>query len=149
MAVFIYKMQNILEIKYKLENQAKSVYAEANDKLSREELKLQEIYADINTYEEEIREMNCGKSRLDVVRLKWCTDAIEIKKMDVIEQKKAIEKARKNLEAARLKLNEVMVDRKTHEKLKEKAFEEFKAEIANQEKKEIDELVSYKFNRAD
>ena len=149
MAVFVYKMQNILEIKYKLENQAKSVYAEANDKLLQEELKLEGIYADINRYEEEIREMNSGKTRLDVVRLKWCTESIEIKKLEVIKQQKAIEKAKKNLEIARARLNEVMIDRKTHEKLKERAFEEFKIEIADQEKKEIDELVSYKFNRAD
>lgn len=149
MAVFVYKMQNILEIKYKLENQAKSVYAEANDKLLQEELKLEGIYADINRYEEEIREMNSGKTRLDVVRLKWCTESIEIKKLEVIKQQKAIEKAKKNLEIARTRLNEVMIDRKTHEKLKERAFEEFKIEMADQEKKEIDELVSYKFNRAD
>ena len=40
-----------------------------------------------------------------------------------------------------------MVERKTYEKLKEKAFEEFKIEVNAQEKKEIDELVSYKFTQ--
>jgi flagellar FliJ protein len=39
-----------------------------------------------------------------------------------------------------------MVDRKTHEKLKEHKFEEFKRELAVEENKEIDQLVSYKFN---
>ena len=42
-----------------------------------------------------------------------------------------------------------MVDRKTHEKLKEKAFEEFKKELEDTEKKEVDELVSFKFNKSD
>jgi flagellar FliJ protein len=41
-----------------------------------------------------------------------------------------------------------MIDRKTHEKLKENEFEEFKIELNNQEKKEIDELVSFTHNRA-
>lgn len=53
---------------------------------------------------------------------------------------------RKNVEAARLKLNEVMMERKTHEKLKEQAFEVFKQEMQYAENKEIDELVSYTYH---
>ena len=54
--------------------------------------------------------------------------------------------AEKNLEAARVRLNNVMIERKTHEKLKEIAFEEFKQEIQYAENKEIDELVSYTYH---
>ena len=36
-----------------------------------------------------------------------------------------------------------MKDRKTHEKLREHAFERFKEEIKAEEIKEIDELTSY------
>lgn len=146
MAKFVYKMQNILEIKYKLETQAKTAYAEANNKLIEEELKLDAIYDDINGYEEEIRKIS--QSELNITKLKWCSEAIEIKKLAAEEQKVAIEKARKQLEQARIKLNEVMVDRKTHEKLREHAFEDFKQEIADAEKKEVDELVSFKFNKS-
>ena len=39
-------------------------------------------------------------------------------------------------------------ERKTFEKLKEKAFEEFKLEIEAQEKKEVDELTSFRFGSA-
>ena len=39
-----------------------------------------------------------------------------------------------------------MIERKTYEKLKENAFEDFKKEIEVAEQKEIDELVSFKFN---
>lgn len=149
MAKFKYRMQNILEIKYKLEEQAKTEYANANEKLRIEELKLEKIYSDINRYEDEIREMNNGRIPLDILRLKWCSESIDIKKYDAEMQKLEIEKARKNVEKARLKLSEVMVDRKTHEKLRERAFEEFKTEVADQERKETDELVSYKFNKAE
>lgn len=147
MAKFVYKMQNILEIKYKLETQAKTAYAEANNKLMEEELKLDAIYDDINGYEEEIRRIS--QSELDIAKLKWCAEAIEIKKLAAEEQKIEIEKARKQVELARIKLNEIMVDRKTHEKLREHAFEDFKQEIADEEKKEVDELVSFKFNKAE
>ena len=36
-----------------------------------------------------------------------------------------------------------MVERKTHEILKEKAFEGFKKELIKEESKEVDELVSF------
>jgi flagellar FliJ protein len=39
-----------------------------------------------------------------------------------------------------------MKDRKIHEKLKENAFEEFKIELNNEEKKEIDQLVSFTYS---
>lgn len=147
MAKFVYRMQNILDIKYKLETQAKTVYAAASEALRREELKLKLLFDDIHTYEDRIRELS--SSVLDVQELKWCNEAIEIKKLQIEQQKNEVKKAQRNLELARIKLNEVMVDRKTHEKLKEKAFEEFKKELEDTEKKEVDELVSFKFNKSD
>ena len=50
------------------------------------------------------------------------------------------------VEKAREELGEAMKDRKVHEKLKEKAFDEFKLELNDQEKKEIDEVVSFNYN---
>ena len=54
--------------------------------------------------------------------------------------------AEKNLELARKRLNAVMVERKSHEKLREKAFEQFKLELAAEEAKEIDQLVSFTYH---
>lgn len=146
MAKFFYRMQNILDIKYKLETQAKTAYAAASEALRQEELKLKLLYDDINTYEERIRELS--SHILDIQELKWCNEAIEIKKIQIENQKNEVKKAQRNLELARIKLNEVMIDRKTHEKLKERAFEDFKKELEESEKKEIDELVSFKFNKS-
>ena len=44
MAKFIYRMQNILDIKYKLEAQARSDYAVAAAKLAEEEEKLAALF---------------------------------------------------------------------------------------------------------
>ena len=55
-----------------------------------------------------------------------------------------VAKAQKQVEITRDKLQEAMQERKTHEKLKENAFEVFKQEVAASESKEIDELVSYR-----
>ena len=45
MAKFIYRMQNILDIKNKLEIQAKNSYAAARMKLSQEEQKLDNLFS--------------------------------------------------------------------------------------------------------
>ena len=52
------------------------------------------------------------------------------------------------MELARIQLTEAMKERKTHEKLREKAFEEFKSELLHEESKEVDELVSFKYGKA-
>ncbi|MBQ3584039.1 MAG: flagellar export protein FliJ [Lachnospiraceae bacterium] len=147
MAKFVYKMQNILDIKYKLESQAKTAYANANAKLRQEEQILVQIQNDINRYEEEIRQKSLNV--IDIEELKWCANAIQIKKMDAEQQKKKIDRAKKEVELARIKLNEVMIDRKTHEKLKERAFDEFKQELSDTEAKEVDEIVSFNFNKSE
>lgn len=145
MATFRYKMQNILDLKEKLETQAKTEFAEQAAKLREEELKLSRIYDDIKVYEEKIRSMN--ERKLDILELKQCNNGIKIKKQQAKAQKRNIALAQKNLDIARGKLNQVMVDRKTQEILKDKAFEEFKRELEAAESKEVDEVVSFKYNK--
>ncbi len=58
-----------------------------------------------------------------------------------------LHRAQKQQELARQRLNNVMIERKTYEKLREKKMDEFKQELLLEEKKEIDELVSYTFNQ--
>ena len=58
-----------------------------------------------------------------------------------------MESAERQLEEARLKLQNAMQESKTQEKLKEKAFEEFVHEENAREAKEIDELTSYTHGR--
>ncbi|MDE5782606.1 MAG: flagellar export protein FliJ [Lachnospiraceae bacterium] len=147
MAKFIYKMQSILDIKYKLENQAKSEYAAAMAILQQEKFKLEEINADINKYEDDLRTLQSGI--IDVMQLRECTEALEYKKRALQAQKIVVQRSENRVERSKEKLNEVMVDRKTHEKLKEKAFEEFLQELSAQENKEIDELVSFQYNNQD
>lgn len=145
MTKFRYRMQNILEIKYKLEIQAKSDYSTANRKLEEEKSRLDSLNNDIREYENRIRGLYHGK--LNFKEIKCYIEAIEIKKISVKKQIEEVNKARKNLELAREKLNQVMIERKTHEKLKEKAFEEYKKQLDDYEKKEIDELISYSYNK--
>lgn len=144
MAKFVYQMQNILQIKYKLEDQAKSVYAQARQKLSEEEKKLMILKDRKLDYEMKLKE--CISSKLNLLEIKKYENAIETIKVSINIQIINVNDAKLKLEQARIKLSEVMIDRKTHEKLREKAFDNFKLELELEERKEIDELVSYKYN---
>lgn len=141
MAKFVYRMQNILDIKIKLENQQKIAFGLANAHLKEEQEKLQKILLRRAVYEKQAKELVNGT--LDIQKIKECRQAIDTMKSLQRTQMMNVHAAEKEVELARARLNEVMVERKTHEKLREKAFEEFKREIAQAESKEIDELVSY------
>ena len=144
MAKFKYRMQNILDIKMKLESQAKITYGIANQKYLEEQKKLQEIVLRRASYEKVLKESMVGK--IDVRQVSHARADVNTMKTLMRRQMMEVHKAERILEDARKALNDVMMERKTHEKLKEKAFEQFKAELNAEESKEIDQLVSYTYN---
>lgn len=144
MAKFVFKMQNILDIKLRLETQAKTEFAEASGRLATEEERLKALIMRKREYELEAARMSSG--RLDVNELKKQNQAIKTVRELMEQQALRVRIAEKNLDKARQKLNDAMQERKTYEKLKENAFEQFKLEINDEEKKEIDQLVSFKYN---
>ena len=70
-------------------------------------------------------------------------------KVALRDQMIAVSKAQKALEVARKRLNDVMMERKMHEKLRERAFEEFLDQLDYEESKITDELVSYSYFNAE
>lgn len=146
MAKFTYRMQNILDIKIKMESQAKIAYGIANRKLAEEQEKLQAILIRRAGYERRAKELMSGT--LKVQEIRECRHAIDVMKSMQRTQMMNVHAAEKSLEMARIQLNQVMIERKTHEKLREKAFEEFKQELERAEGKEIDELVSYSYHES-
>lgn len=144
MAKFVYKMQNILDIKNKLETQEKTAFAIEVQKLRTEQERLVRIRQDIIHYEDIIRGQN--DEFINIQEWKRCNEALKYKKDEEKRQIQQIKLAEKNVDIARGRLNKVMIERKTQEVLKEKAFEEFVHEINESEKKEVDELVSFTYN---
>ncbi|MBQ3560003.1 MAG: flagellar export protein FliJ [Agathobacter sp.] len=144
MAKFRYRMQNILDVKMKLESQAKIAYGIANQKYLEEQKKLQEIILRRASYEKILKESMMGT--IDVRQVSHARADVNTMKTLMRRQMIEVHKAEMQMEDARKALNEVMMERKTHEKLKEKAFEQFKEELKAEESKEIDQLVSYTYN---
>lgn len=144
MARFIYRMQSILDLKYKLEEQAKIELGIANANLVEEQNKLRDIMVRRAEYEKRAKELVEGS--INIVEIRANKQAVDTMKSIMRQQMLEVQKAEKNVATARNKLNEFMQDRKAHEKLKEKAFEEFKMELLQEEGKEIDQLVSYTYH---
>ena len=143
MGRFIFSLQNILNIKEKLEEQAKNEYSQAN-------LLLQEAIAKREQLEERLEEEKRRlqediSDSLNVREIREREHAVEIFRMYVRQQILVVMQREKEVEVAREHLNEAMKERKTFEKLREHAFEKFRLEENLREQKEVDELVSYRY----
>lgn len=143
MQKFIYRMQSILDIKQKLEEQERTYYGIAKRHLTEEEEKLELLYQRKDSYEQQLREKVCKK--LDLIEIRKLSDAVELMKIQIQIQIVNVSKAQQAVELARKRLEFAMIERKTQEKLKEKAFETYCLEFNAEERKEIDELVSFTY----
>lgn len=138
-------MQSLLDIKSKLETQAKQEFAAAKMALDIENERLEELQKRKASYEAEAQALLNGALKVQDIR----DNKNAILKMDdyIVIQKQQIRAAEAKVESARQKLTGLMQERKMHEKLKEHAFEAFLEEEKKQEGKEVDELTSYTYGQ--
>lgn len=145
MAKFKYRMQSVLNIKEKLETQAKNEFAAAQMKLNEETDKLDALKRRKEGYEDERKKLL--NSTLDFQKINENKYALERMDEYIQAQEEQVAKAQKALDKARDTLTKAMQETKIQNKLKEKAFEEFKKELNRQEAKEVDELTSYTYGQ--
>lgn len=145
MAKFVFSLQSILNIKLKMETQAKQAFAAAKNRLDEEEQRLEELYLRKNTYEEHAKELLQGTLRIrDIEDNK---NAILMMDAFISDQQKRVERAKIQLEYEREQMTEAVKERKTYETLREQAFEEFLQDENKAESKAVDELVSYTYGQ--
>lgn len=144
MAVYKFKLQGILDIKDKLETQAKQDFANANLALMEEEALLEQIIQRKNEYVEE--GVKLRSSVIDPVAIAQNKLAIEVMEDNKVKQEREVAVAKRNVDAARKKMMDARMDTRTFEKLKEDDFERFMKEQGMAESKEIDELNSFRFS---
>ena len=138
-------MQNILNLKYKLEEQEKMNFALMRAKLTEEE----EALAALNSRRAEIAEegIRMRNDKIDILKIKENTALASYYDDQIRLQKVKVATASKNLENARLRMQNAIQERKIHEKLRENAFDKFMKEEALNEAKEIDQLTSYTYGQ--
>ncbi len=141
MARFRYHLQNIMNIKEKMETQARQEFAESRRLLDQEEDKLRSLRRKREELEAQAVDLLQGTLNFhdidDNQMARLLTDQA------IAEQIKRVERAEKLLEASREKLTDAIKERKTHETLREKAFQEYLQEENRAESKVIDELTTY------
>lgn len=144
MAKFFYRMQNILDIKYKLEEQAKQEFMAVQHRLNEALDELAHLEQRKTSYMQQY--MQLVSKELDVLEIDECKNAILLMDEYIVNQQQVVKRIERELELAIQKMNKAMQERKIHEKLKENQFEEFLQELNQEEMKEIDQLVSYQYN---
>ncbi len=143
MSRFIFSMQGLLDIKEKLEDQEKNNFRQANMRLLEAEEELAVLKDRKLQAEEKLRQQVTEALHIREIRRR--ENAVDILKIYVEQQRLVVKQREKEVEVARNRLNEAIKERKVFEKLREKAYEEYKAEENLKEQKEVDELVSYRF----
>lgn len=141
---FRYSMENLLQVKKKLEDQMKIAYGIARQNLSKEEEKLEMMTERKLSYENELRLLR--SDRLNILHIRQCEQAVEVMKTKITQQTTVVKNAQHRLEVARIRLNDAMISRKTQEKLRENALEEYMLEYEAEEQKEVDELNSFNYS---
>ena len=143
MSKFVYRMQNILDLKEKLETQARMAYATQRAALSREEEKRDALIAQKEQYQQDIR--NRSEEVVHIGELKMISESIKTMGFLIADQEKEVKKQERLLEERRHELEEIMKERKAQEKLREKAFAQFLKDENAAESKVVDELTSYSY----
>lgn len=146
MKKFRYSMESLFEIKQKLEEQAKAAYAAAKMRLSEEEGRLLALQKKREAYIEEQREVM--SHFIFVPKLNALQIAVDTTDERIQRQKQNVRKAEVAVRAAEERLIDSMTERKTQERLRENAFEEYKQEMNAEEQKEVDERTSFQYGRS-
>jgi len=140
-AKFSFRLQSVLNLKIRLEEQQRNVFAAAKKRLDEEEEKLNHLEGRLFGYEEDGRRMR--ESSLHIQDIIENEEAILRVKEYIEEQKAQVKLCEMQLEQEREKLVKMMQERKTYERLREKAFEEYLEDEKHAEGVLSDEHNSY------
>lgn len=145
MAKFKFRMQNILNLKEKLETQAEMRFAQQQKALRNAEMVKEELLLKKEELENEARRIRTDD--LDLLEIQNNDLSRRLCDEDIIRAEERIRKEKHLLEIRRKELENVMKERKAQEKLREHAFQRFMQEEAAAESKAIDELTSYQYGK--
>lgn len=141
MAKFDFRLQVLLNVKRQLEKSVKNELGIAIRELENQKAILNEIQLVIASQENEYRKDGARKIRLSKLkqRLEYIRSMYE---KEDLQQQRVNEEIR-NVDKIRVRLIEIMKEKKLLENLKEKELIEFKRQQDKIERIHIDELASY------
>ncbi len=144
MAKYVYRLQSLINVKEKLEEQKKNELAVQNNKLSKEKEILNDFYLELNSVleEQEIKQA----TKINAFQVQQYISYIDKLKVEIEKQIEIVKVEEKKAEEIRLELLEFTKAKKSLEILKERDYENYLEEEKKAEQKIVDEIVSYKYN---
>ena len=142
--VFTFKLQKILELKLRQEDEKKNQIASLMKSIRTKEEEIKLIYEDKKQKEYNLSETrNKGISILEIRNINQYLSFLD-KRINALRFE--ISSLESNLALKRNEYLELQKERKTFEKLKEKDFEKYLYHEKKEEEKIIDQIVTFKKN---
>lgn len=140
---FQFRLQQYLGVKQQIENQKELEYAKALRVVEEEKQRLEEFRKRKDETVESLRKS--VSTRISPFEIRRYNNNIERLKHQIVAQEERVEAAKRMAEQKRQELVQAMKERKALEKVKETQLEEFLKEADLAERKQIDELISFKY----
>jgi flagellar FliJ protein len=145
MKKFVFKLQRVLDYKGIRENEEKAEYGKAFSEYENEKTTLNKLKNDIlNIMNEKDKE-----EKMTIDKLKYYGDYLKFLEQKIEFQEQKVENARKYLEERRQKLVEISKEKKTFEKLKEKAKEDYNKETIREDDAFNDQINAYSSSKGE
>lgn len=138
---FEFRLQKVLDIRMKEEDQSKMEFKKAMEEKRNTEIKLNKLKNSYDKFNKFDEEESIIERKLKLNYLKCLNSTINSVNEELNHRNKFVEEKR-------IILKEKQIDRKTVEILKQKKFEEFEKEQNSIEQKANDEFALYGFIRA-
>ncbi len=140
---FRFRLQRVLELKESLENQKRDEIAMLYALLNEKEREIKEGKLEVNSAYNDMRSELEGN--IDVSRASLWVNYIDRlwERIHMLEDER--EKLNSEIEERRKELFELMKERKTLEKLKERQYREYAREADRQERLNVDEMATIRF----
>lgn len=141
LAKFKFRLQRVLEVKEKVEDEKKNIYAEHRKQLEEENRRLERLVEDMEEAKSSKDSINSGSLRIS--QLSSYSDYMQGLHLMIDKQSVKVVDTEKEVESVRMQLLEATKERRILENLKLKSFEEYKYELKQEEDKMTDQFVSY------
>ncbi len=143
MAGFNYRMENILRIKERLEEQKRLILGQAMVLLQEARDQHQELQNRLDIHLAEFYGKKRG--RTNAMDLRRMSEQVAYYERQLGEHQKVVDAAVKDVSEKRQALKEALEERKIQEKLKERALERYLEEEKLKEQQLLDEVVGYRY----
>lgn len=142
MKKFVFSLQVLLKVKLSLEKQQKAVLMEVQQRLYEQEAQMRRLKEQQAVMQDEYGKETKKGIRSD--RLQIYGRYFDRMREDIAGQKKLIEQTQEERAQAQAVLLRTMKEIKSLNKLRERQYQEYLAEVAREEEKAIGDLVSFK-----